>query len=125
MHRKTTGKTQAIQKQEPDWLYAYRERNKKIFEEKPIKKSKYTSLSKLEGILEADKTKVGFIPECSGVKILCMSFEESILKMPVKLEEILSSESGPKDQFEAFVNSKFNSGHTIVIGKENNGRTVR
>ena len=102
----------------------YIEKNSAIFRGKPIKKSKYTSISKLEGFLEAAPGKMVVSPKIKSGKAIVMQLDEAILKMPKLLGEISAKEEEASDQFEAFVNSNFNSGFVIIAGTQENNAVL-
>ena len=109
----------------PEWLTEYRKRNLAVFMERPVKKSKYTNISALEEMLVQGTAKMRepAIKFPNGaVKIL--SVEEALEKMPGKIQEILSKEEKPKDQFDAFVNAYFDSGFVIIAKKDSSGTTL-
>ncbi len=109
----------------PQWLTEYREKNHEIFLAKPVKKSKYTSIPRLEELLKApakgSEPKVS-IKSGKGAKVIPLG--KALLEMPQKLAEIISKEKSAKDQFEAFVNANFNTGFVVLIGKECEGETI-
>ncbi len=108
-----------------NWLSAYRQKNREIFESRPVKKSKYTSITKLEEMLKGAQAKaLQQVPELSGAKVAVMGFAQALEEMPRLLEEIFSREERAKDQFEAFVNANFATGFVVVLGKECEGKTV-
>ncbi len=115
----------AVPQKEPGWLADYREKNEKIFFERPVKKSKYTSIEKIEGLLGHCKPKKIELAISGRNGIQAMQFWEALEEIPGKIREILSMEEPPKDQFEAFVNANFNSGFVLVLGKEASGKTIR
>ena len=98
------------------------ESNAKIVDAKPLKKSKYTSIIKLEKILaDATQKNTGKI-KVTGKDVKVISFEESIEKNQKKIKQILLAEEQPKDQFEAKINSEFSSGNVIIIGPKSEGK---
>jgi len=104
---------------EPKWLLDYRNKNAKIVEQRPLKKSKYLNLTKLEEMLikpTNGKTVLPTYLEEKNVKVF--SWEKAIKEIPEKIKEVLEKEHSPKDQFEAFINSWFNTGFVLVIGNE-------
>ncbi len=99
-------------------LQAYREKNLRIFSEKPVKKSKYTSMAKAEELLKKPLGAMEFLPkikETAGVRVLTL--ENAISGMPGLLDEIVSKEEKGKDQFGGFVNANFNCGFVVIAGK--------
>jgi len=104
---------------EPKWLMDYRNKNAKIVEQKPLKKSKYLNLTNLEELLKKPNNSKTVLPtylEKKNVKVF--TWEKAIKEIPEKIKEILEKEHAPKDQFEAFINSWFSSGFVLVIGNE-------
>ncbi len=110
-------------KTDGDWLEEYREKNRLIFEQKPLKKSKYTSIARLEGLLKAP-SKAEVLPKITGGSAMVMRFSEAAEKMPGVLAGILAKEEKAKDQFEAFINANFANGFVAIIGKECDGKTL-
>ena len=105
--------------QEPKWLLDYRNKNAKIFEQRPLKKSKYLNLTKLEELLikpTKSKTVLPLNLEKKNVKVF--TWEKALKEIPEKIKELLEKEHAPKDQFEAFINSWFNTGFVLVIGND-------
>jgi len=88
-----------------------------VVSERPVRKSKYTSISRLEALLNAGNPGKGVLPKATGGGITIIPLEKALLEMPERLEKIFSREEKPKDQFEAFVNANFSSGFVAVIGK--------
>lgn len=109
--KELTAKTEA----NSDWLSAYKEKNRIIFDARPLKKSKYTSISRLEELLISEKgpqvkilTKVG---KAHGP----MTLKKALSEMPEKIALILSKEERAKDQFEAYINANFDENAECVV----------
>ncbi|MBI2598478.1 MAG: SufD family Fe-S cluster assembly protein [Candidatus Diapherotrites archaeon] len=110
---------------EPKWLLEYRQRNAEIFLAKPLKKSMYLNLSKLEALLVPPTRPENFLPKkFSQSGAMVYSWSEALKLIPKKVLDVLSKESAPKDQFEAFNNAWFNSGFVIVIGEGAKGGEI-
>lgn len=105
------------------WLKEFRERNSKVFLEKPLKKSKYTNIPELDSFLEGTKKSEAEIKLFGGGKLF--SLEEALEKFPREIENILKKEQKPKDQYEGFINSNFGQGFVVVIGKKDNNKTIK
>jgi len=101
----------------PDWLAKYRENNQQVFEAKPVKKSKYSSITQLESLL-TKPVKGAAIPRIDMQGVEVMGLNDAVEKMPAQIAQILSKEEVAADQFEAYVNSNFNSGHVIIVGRK-------
>lgn len=103
---------------EPIWLKEYRKSNNRIFQEKPLKKSKYFRVSDIDNLLVVKSSNP--MVNSNNLKkfnIDVMSWEEAISKIPDKIKEILNKESPSKNQYESFINANFNSGNIILINK--------
>ncbi|MBI4210418.1 MAG: SufD family Fe-S cluster assembly protein [Candidatus Diapherotrites archaeon] len=110
---------------EPEWMAAYRESNLAVFTEKPLRKSKYTSITRLEEIIAGNSGAVQPAPKIVHGKPTVLSIAEALYEIPELLRSILAAEEKPKDQFEGYINSHFNSGFVIVAGKEAGDITLR
>ncbi|MCR4368369.1 MAG: SufD family Fe-S cluster assembly protein, partial [archaeon] len=88
-----------------------------IFDAKPVKKSKYTDIKKLDSVLTASKTEISFATRGNGV--LAMPISEALSKHSKELANVFSMEKTPQDQFGAFINANFNSGFAVFISKDN------
>src|SRR3989344_3692415 len=96
----------------------FREENEQIFNQKPIKKSKYTSIAKLDALLVKGNGKEPVIKIVSGKGAEIISFKTALEKYKQEIEQILAKEEKPKDQFEAFINSNFETPFLIVLGEK-------
>ncbi len=106
---------------EPIWLKKYRERNSSIFNEKPIKKSKYFRVVDVDNLLIVKDDKYNVIyDDLKRFKIEVMSWEKALIKIPGRIKEILENELPSKNQYESFINANFNSGNIIIISKNSN-----
>lgn len=109
-----------------DWLAQYREKNLRIFNARPVKKSKYSSIPRLESLLaKPGGGAKNLVPKISGAPATVLGFDEALKTMPEKLRQILEKEETCRDQFGAFVNANFSSGFVVVVGKECDGKTIR
>ncbi len=109
-----------------DWLAQYRGKNLEIFNARPIKKSKYSSIPRLEALLA--KPTAGAkapMPKITGGPVRVLAFEEALNAMPGQMRQILEKEEPTRDQFGAFVNANFSSGFVAVVGRECDGKTIR
>ncbi|HLC80062.1 MAG TPA: SufD family Fe-S cluster assembly protein [archaeon] len=101
------------------WLEEYRQKNQKIFQQKPVKKSKYTSIAKLEELLitpTKEQIKPKKLP--GGIfEIITLNDALANKQIAQKIQKILSLEENAKDQFEAFINANFDSGFVIILKK--------
>ncbi|MCR4335770.1 MAG: SufD family Fe-S cluster assembly protein [archaeon] len=95
-------------------LQDYKNLNERIFTERPLKKSKYTSIAKLEKLLSVAKGKADV--KSDGTDRI-ISLEEALKEMPKTIYKILAKEQKAKDQFEAFINSNFNTSFVVLIEK--------
>ncbi len=111
-----TQKTVAIQ---PSALEEYRQQNKKIASSRPLKKSKYTSIAKLDNLAAGKfgETKLAVKFEGSGN---IFTIEEFAKNEPDFFWKILAAEEKPKDQYEALINSDFKAGFVLMVGKSAN-----
>ena len=105
------------------FLQKFTRKNAKIFNEKPLKKSKYTSIAKLDELLVKSEKEIKLEPKITG-KGRIISLEQALREMPETIQKILEKEEKAKDQYEGFVNSNFNSSFVLVIGKEANNETI-
>lgn len=109
--------------QEPEWLREYRKKNLAILESKPIKKSQYFDVKKLDGFLVNNNKPVRNIMPAglkkSGIELL--SWNEALAIYPSEIRSILEKEKEAKSQYEAFVNANFNTGFVAVVDKEIDG----
>lgn len=106
-----------------DWLSQYHEKNRAIAQARPVRKSKYMSISRLEGMLQKPSAKIR-MPKIVGADVAAIPIEQALKKIPEKIAAALSREEGPKDQFGAFVNANFDSGFVLELGKECNGKKI-
>ena len=91
---------------EPSWLKGYRTKNIRVFEDKPLKKSKYFDVDKLDSFLRNKKSNDLKIPrELLKKNIKVLTFEQAIKEIPSKIRYILCNEESPKTQYEAFINA--------------------
>lgn len=105
---------------EPNWLLEYRERNLAIVKAEPLQKSKYSNLAELSKLLNhpVSKTLVpgpSELEQIDGVRVL--EWQEALSEFESELKFALENERIPSDQYEAFVNSRFNSGFVLAIEK--------
>ncbi len=105
---------QTIMSSEITELADYKTQNEKVFSERPLKKSKYTSIPKLEKLLSGAKGKAN-VKLDKNARVI--SLEEALKEMPEKIGKILIKEQKAKDQFEAFINSNFNTSFVVLIEK--------
>ncbi len=105
------------------FLQKFTEKNAKIFNEKPLKKSKYTSIAKLDELLVKSEKEIELEPKIKG-KGKIISLEQALKEIPETIQQILEKEEKAKDQYEGFVNSNFNSAFVLLIGKEANNETI-
>src|SRR3990167_5643838 len=82
---------------EPEWMAAYRERNLAIVTEKPLRKSKYTSISHLEEIIAGNSGAAQPAPKVIHGKPRVLSMAEALYEMPELLKSILAAEEKQKD----------------------------
>ncbi len=109
---KTT--TQKTMQEEKNKIQEYIQKNKQIEKEKPLKKSKYTDIKKLDQIIEKTKTSKATItiePE-KAAEIKEITENKEILK------KTITKENKPKDQYEAKANIAIEKA-TIIELKEN------
>ncbi|MEK6958103.1 MAG: SufD family Fe-S cluster assembly protein [archaeon] len=97
-------------------LEEYRKKNLEIFAAKPIKKSKYSSIARLDESLEKSNGNVKV--KVLGAKL--QSLREFTEKNQEMIGKILSMEEAPKDQFEAFVNANFSDSFVITVSGKTN-----
>ncbi len=106
--------------QEPSWLKQYRQRNLEIFQNKPLKKSQYFDVKKLDAFLKfSDSQKELILPkeiEKSGLRVI--TWEQALKEREPEIKLILEKEENPKNQYEAFVNAHFNSGFVIIAKRD-------
>lgn len=104
---------------EPDWLKNYREKNLRVFLEKPLKKSLYFKASELNQLLENSANfseKVfGLDIENNSGKLRVLDWKNALLEFPDLIKIALEKECNAIDQFEAFANAFFNSGKIIIV----------
>lgn len=108
--------------EEANWLTEYRQKNLEIYNKRPVKKSKYVSIEKLEELLKEKKADTQIEKKITGDAEVFDTIESAIEKFPEKMKEIFSKENKPQDQFGAFINAKFNSGFVIILGKNADGK---
>ncbi|HLC92980.1 MAG TPA: SufD family Fe-S cluster assembly protein [archaeon] len=104
-------------------LAPFREKNLRVFSEKPVKKSKYTSIAKLEEMLFAKKEQMSIVPKIISGSAKLLTLDDAFAQMPEKMAKMLAKEEKPRDQFDAFINSNFNCSFAMVLGK-NSGNVV-
>ncbi len=109
--------------EESGWLSEYREKNRAIALARPVRKSKYSSISKLEDLLQKPSAKIR-MPKISGAEVAAIRIDEALKKNPEKIAAALSREELPKDQFGAFVNANFDSGFVLELGAECAGKKI-
>lgn len=97
------------------WLSSYRQKNLEIFNARPVKKSKYTSIAKLEELLVSKKGPQIKIANKGGKVKGPMTLKEASGELPERVELILSKEEKAKDQFEAYINANFDEDAKCVI----------
>jgi Fe-S cluster assembly scaffold protein SufB len=117
-----------IIKNEPKWLIEYRERNKKNFINKPLKKSQYFDPQLLDKFLVNKKIKTSIkIPkEIENENISVLTWNEAITNYEQEMKYILFQEEIPKTQYESFINAYFNDGFIIIInGTQKNKNLIR
>ena len=109
------------QRKDPQSLKDYRRKNFEVFLQKPLKKSQYINVEKLQALLLPARKK-NPLPDVYEKGASVFLFEHGLEKFPQKIRQCLESESPPKDQFEAFANAFFDSGFVLVCGKEDDGK---
>ena len=117
-----------IIKNEPKWLTEYREKNKEIFINKPLKKSKYFDPQLLDKFLVNNQFKNKIkMPKCiANENISVLTWEEAINNYELEIKYVLSKEEIPKTQYESFINAHFNDGFVIIIkGKQKDKNLIR
>lgn len=102
---------------EPPWLQQYRERNAAIVKQAPLQKSKYSNIAFLERLSEFPPTKE-LLPlplelESKGIRVF--SWGQALRECENELRLALENEFPSKDQFEAIVNARFNSGFVLLV----------
>ncbi len=106
---------------QPSWLRGYRQKNLSILEKKPLKKSQYFSVAELDQSLSIQdnqaETQIPKELEKKGLKVF--TWNQALLSIPDKIKYVLEKEENPKNQYEAFINSNFNTGF-IIIAKDDN-----
>ncbi len=111
------------QRNEPAWLSSYREKNFAVFEKKPLKKSQYVNVQQLEGMLNPPTVqKIKFSCSTKGVQVF--SLAQALEKFPEKIKAAIEKESGPKDQFEAFINAFFSDGFALFVPESFAGEKI-
>ncbi|MBI4045013.1 MAG: SufD family Fe-S cluster assembly protein [Candidatus Diapherotrites archaeon] len=108
---------------EPAWLAGYRKKNFAVFKERPLKKSKYVDVEKLESLLKVTKAQ-NPLPAIDGNGVRVFSFQEALEKWPDKIRAALAGENAPKDQFEAFINAFFTDGFAVFVEKNFAGEKI-
>lgn len=105
---------------QPSWLKHYRDKNRLILKEMPLKKSQYFNVAELNQSLSVPQDlQVIEIPkhlEKKGLRVL--TWKEALLSLGDKIKFILEKEEPPKNQYEAFINSNFNTGFIIIAGQD-------
>ncbi|MEM4326643.1 MAG: SufD family Fe-S cluster assembly protein [Candidatus Diapherotrites archaeon] len=112
---------QQIQEQNEDYIKKYLEKNKEIIKETPLKKSKYTNITKLNEIIKTTKTGKAEINinQKEKAEIIEINSIEELKNNPTKtlIKKTLNAESTPKDQYEAKANTAIEKA-TIIKLKE-------
>ncbi|MBI2671130.1 SufD family Fe-S cluster assembly protein [Candidatus Woesearchaeota archaeon] len=105
---------------EPTWLKEYRKKNLNILEDKPLKKSQYFDVKKLDLFLNVSGTKpeIKIPKEIESHNIRVINWKQALNDFPDQIKFILEKEEIPKTQYEAFVNAYFNSGFVIIIKRD-------
>lgn len=91
--------------------------------QRPLAKSKYTSIPKLDALISPPSKSAKILPKITpagSAKVFAVEdFDQK------KLAEVLSREEAPKDQYEAYINSHYNCGFVVVIGKAADGKKIK
>ncbi len=107
-----------------EWLEKFSKKNSLIAEEKPVKKSKYTSITKLDTLIGEIKSRRAPSVKATGKGVEQYSFGEAMEKFPGEIEEAITMEQKARDQYEGFINQDITNARIIRIGKQADGQTI-